>query len=337
MKRALSGLSVLAASSLYACSGMQSQLPSSSVSAAASAVQAVPAKKGTRCTKFEPFWNQHGSALAISSIDGGVCIVSQAQNHPLVGYVDASSFTGAVFVATDRADNLFVTSQGFWGIVSKYPKNSQTATATYYVPDNASGLAVSRKGDLAVLDSGGAEAAVYIFPPNSTQACTAVVGTNFGRSLSAVTYDRAGHIFVIGQDFSNTTHVGEITGGCNAKKIKDLNLQVKFAVYGLQVDSSGNLDVLDLSTTPPQIDVFAGSSSAPGSTVVLKDATPQNLGAIAFASAGDIYLSDFGSGTVREYRYPQGSTSISTFVPFGGLYNPLGIAAFPPVTPGAHS
>jgi hypothetical protein len=331
MKRLFPRLAAAVALALSACTGMQTHLPPSPSSGAFTG--SADRTDITRCDKQIPFWNKNtGPTLAIA----GTCIFSQGSKHAVRGYIPDSSDTGDVFDAADAAGNLYITGKGFWGVINIYAKGNLNPKTTLYVPDNATGVAVSQQGYIAVLDSGAAQAGVYIFPPNATQACTVIMGTDFGRYLSAVTYDRTGRLFVIGQDYNQKNSVGEAVGGCKAKKIKNLNLQVKLPFFGLQIDTKGNLAVLDQGTTPPQVDVFTGKNTVPSSTVVLSDATPENLGAFTFVSPNHIWLCDFGAGVAREYAYPKGGNSINVFAPFSEGSG-IALAASPPIIPGRSS
>jgi hypothetical protein len=128
--------------------------------------------------------------------------------------------------------------------------------------------------------------------------------------------------------------IGQITGGCKAKKIRLLTTSNTLIWGGgIKVDKSDRIAVLD-NTSSNVFSIFTYNQPVNGSLDPVS-ATPltgsQSPEGFAFlASGASLYTVDTGSDSLNEYAYPAGGAPEKTIAGFGF---PYGVAVTPALVP----
>jgi hypothetical protein len=170
---------------------------------------------------------------------------------------------------------------------------------------------------------------VTFYPKNSTKLCANIPSFY----LEADAFDAAGNLYVVG--INNNPNVGEVVGGCKAKKIKPLKTSNTIGFAGaIEIDKAGRIAILDdsagvISTyDPPK----HGSLGTPVSTTPLT--TLPCSSTFAFVASGkDLYAAD-QCGWSYEFDYPVGGAAENSLTkPPSGSPRAWGVAVTPPLVP----
>jgi len=261
---------------------------------------------------------------------GAVNIFPQAgTNQKMIGRITGLSKPQGL--ATDTNGNLFVANTGSANVRVYAPPYTKAATLTLDDSGHSPyGVAVSPLGVVAVTDLNGS---VSFFAKNATKACATVRDANFP-TIYYDAFDHNGNLYIDGASSANTipyTVDGEITGGCQAKKITLLlkrSISFAFPGGGVQIDKAHRIaiqhseDAIIETYNPPQ----NGALGNPVSTLHLNSGAAYDF---AFLASGtDLYNADCYyrqcSGALTLYDgYPETESAenvIHTNVdPTGGL------------------
>jgi sugar lactone lactonase YvrE len=288
-----------------------------------------------------------GKPLIFASTNGAgtVNIYLQSKGHKMVGQITNPS-GGASGLATDSAGNLYVGSPNNSGGNILVYAPPYTGAPQLTLNDSAGG-----PGAVAVSTAGVVAAANVCGPPNcstpgsitlygkaSTQPCATIVDPTHFAAFYGVTFDDRGNLYVGGYgSFSSgdVPAVGEIKGGCQAKKVALLSTTTALiASTPLHIDKADRIAIADryYSNTviidaynPPKHGSF-------GSPVTSTTLTLSQQNDFAFVASGrDLYFTDTANQRIYKYDYPEGGAAESSIQVSGGqLY---GVAVTPPLVP----
>jgi hypothetical protein len=275
-----------------------------------------------------------GSCSAgLSNTDGGdVDIYLQGGKNKMVGQV--TGFCSPAGLATDAAGNLYVADEGHSAVPIYAPPYTGAPALT--LDDTGAmpyDVAVSPKGVVGVvnIDTGN----VKFYDKNSSSPCATVSDPNFFASNGG--FDKNGNLYIdgFGGPPSYNSAIGEIKGGCHAKKIIPLTTTNMLGFLGdIRVDRVGHVAVYDdhesggtvIDTyTPPK----QGSLGSPVSTISLSGLLHSY--AFTFRGSGtEVYVGAANSESyeVVSFGYPGGGEK-KAFNAGGGT----GMAATPPLIP----
>ena len=178
---------------------------------------------------------------------GAVNIFPQAgTNQKMIGQITGLSKPQGL--ATDTNGNLYVADTSSANVRVYAPPYTKAATLTLDDRGHSPyGVAVSPLGVVAVTDLNGS---VSFFAKNATKACATVSDRNFP-TIYYDAFDHNGNLYIDGAqsvivNSTQDTVVGEITGGCQAKKIALLlKPQVAYAIPGggVQIDKAHRIAI----------------------------------------------------------------------------------------------
>lgn len=270
---------------------------------------------------------------------GAVGIFPQAgTNQKMIGQI--TGLTKPQGLATDTNGNLYVANSGSANVRVYAPPYSKAATLTLDDRGHSPyGVAVSPLGVVAVTDLHGS---VSFYAKNATKACATVSDRNFP-TIYYDAFDHNGNLYIDGAQSvvgsTQYTVVGEITGGCQAKKIALLlKPQISYAIPGggVQIDKEHRIaiqhtdDATIETYNPPQ----NGTLGNPVSILDLKAGAAYDF---AFLASGtELYNADCYyrqcSGALTLYDgYPE--TEPAENVIYTGHGPSGGLAATPPLVP----
>lgn len=275
--------------------------------------------------------------------NGAVDIYLQAnKDQKMAGQITGLGPSG---LASDTGGNLYVGNyvSGVSNILVYAPPYTGPPQAA--LDDSGSyddGVAVSAAGVVAAANQCDAPNCsstgnVTLYAKNSSMPCATVADpTNFPHPVWDA-FDRNGNLYVEGFTSGGNTVIGEVKGGCKAKKLGLLTVGTAPSfVSGIQVDKahriallttgSSTYDVLNLYKAPKH-----GSLGNPVLSTQLM-IPPSVDGPIAFALSATnahVYTVDAGSVFLMDkYAFPRGGTSEKTIV--GGW---AAVAVTPPAVP----
>ncbi len=242
--------------------------------------------------------------------------------RPIATISDGISHPGGL--ATDAKGNLYVddTSQynGHW-VVQFYPPGATSPGKTYTKDlSTPSDTVVAKDGTIYTANfNNSAEGWVAVYPKGDVSKEYRL--SDFGGGAPVfVTLDRQQNLYV----------AYEAGGGSGVKKYKPgvktgRDLKLNFGDGGgIQVDSSGNIIVVQQSE-PPAILIFPPGKTQPSRTITLPNGgEPFNIALNADDSA--LFASDSIGNVVDRFAYPSG---VFQYFLAGGFSNPEGIATVP--------
>lgn len=306
-------LAALAVVALAGCGGGSVTIPAASgAHAAGASVARNPARAPSTLTQlFVP--DATGAHVDVYDTSGNLqYAVPVPGDQPESLTTDA---TGALYVAlTDRsAVALFARpANGKYVLLSdsgNYPVAAAVAPKSLLV-------AVAN-----ILSTSGGPGSVSFYERGKTKACANVSdATNFARVYFEA-FDANGNLFVDGASAAGRTTVGEIAGGCGAKKIQPLVLKGVTLQFpgGVAVNVKNQIVVGDQQAGV--LYTFAqpkgGSLGKPLATTPLRSG-----GTVGFAltkNGTDLWAAS-GYPGISEYAYPAGGTPVKSLaVGYGGI------------------
>jgi hypothetical protein len=292
---------------------------------------------------------------------GTVNVYLQKDKNKMVGQIASPGGSG---IATDSSRNLYVansTASYVDNILVYAPPYTGspmlTLDDTGYFPFAA---AISPEGVVGVLNycnspsCNPSTANVVFYAKNATTPCAMVADpTNFGY-LESSGFDKRGTLFIDGMTSSGQSTIGEVRGGCKAKKIALLTMANPVKVPGgIHVDKADRIAIFvpipghraepdrlrrrfDSGSNQPAIYTYLhpklhslGNSI---STTPLMGAALGCVDEFAFlASGAKLYLADFCDGVASEYDYPAGGAAEKTITVEAN--EPASVAVTPPLVP----
>ncbi len=267
-----------------------------------------------------------------------VNIYQQRRKNNLVGQITDLAY--AQGLATDINRNLYIAdTYGPNVLVYPPPYDKVALTITAATNQEPVGVAVSSQGLVAVTNFSTTPSStlgtVTFYAKGMTKACATVSNSGLPRPVFDG-FDAKGNLYVDGgPGFGSGTQIGEVTGGCNAKKIRLLSTNNTITAPGsIKVDKQGRIAILQQSIAPVVIYTYnppkKGSLGAPVSTTPLTG-LDYGLGFAFRASGADLYAADSSGHAIDEYAYPAGGAAIKTFAVTGGF--PEDVAVTPPFVP----
>jgi hypothetical protein len=276
----------------------------------------------------------------VSDLNGGVVnIYLQSAGNKMVGQI--TKLNAPQGLATDTARNLYVVQVNNLDVTVYGPPYTKGAKATLtdpgYIPVD---VAVSRHGVVAVANQCSyptcGPGSVTLYAKNSTTACATVSdATNFTQVRYGA-FDAAGDLFIEGNNSSAKDVVGEITGGCKAKKIALLTTANALTWGGgVEIDKANRIALLDYDNSASAFTIFTYNQPIKGSlgssvstTTLTGSQTPEGFAFLA--SGANLYTVDPGIHGSNEYRYPIGGSPEKSI---SGLGFPYGVAVTPTLVP----
>jgi len=227
---------------------------------------------------------------------GAVDIFPQAgTNQKMIGQITGLSKPQGL--ATDPNANLYVANPGSANVLVYAPPYTKPPILTLNDSGHSPyGVAISPLGVVAVTDLNGS---VSFYPKHATKACATVSDRNFP-TIYYDAFDHYGNLYIDGAqnvivNSSQDTVVGEITGGCQAKKIALLlKPESSYAIPGggVQIDKAHRIAIqhasgADIRTyNPPQ----NGTLGNPVSILDLKAGSAFDF--VFLASGTELYNAD---------------------------------------------
>jgi hypothetical protein len=277
----------------------------------------------------------------VSDLDEGVVnIYLQRAANKMVGQI--TNLNAPQGIAADTARNLYIVEVNNLDVSVYAPPYTNGAklklTDPGYIPVD---VAVSRHGVVGVANQCSypscGPGSITLYAKDSTTPCATVIdATNFAQVRYAA-FDAAGDLFIEGNNSSARYVVGEITGGCKAKKMKLLTTTNTLQWGGgVQIDKTDRVALLDYDSSPGAFTIFTynqpqkGSLGSAVSTTTLTDSqTPEDFAFLA--SGANVYTVDPGIPGSNEYSYSAGGLPERTIS--GGFQFPYGVAVTPPIVP----
>ena len=250
-----------------------------------------------------------------------VGIFLQGGENKMVGQV--SGFQLADALATDTARDLYVVDYFADNVTVYAPPYTDGPKLTFQPGRYPGNIAVSRQGTVAVqtctiLSGSQCGPGVLFFAAGSTTPCATVRDQDIGYAG----FDRKGNLYTVGRNSSNTTVVGKIDGGCNAKRVRTLTINNTIGFPGdIEVDKAGRIAILDSSYNDAVIDTYnppkRGSLGSPISITPLT--VPYYAGPFIFQASGRglwLLYQTYGSSseTASEYAYPAGGAAQKSII-----------------------
>ena len=251
-----------------------------------------------------------------------VNIFLQARKNKMVGQITALNEPNVL--ATDAAGNLYITNENGANVPIFAPPYTGapklTLDDTGYFPF---GVAVSPRGVVGVANVCTApscplsSANVTLYAKNSTTPCATVADPAAFRYIYNDAFDDKGNLYIVGDNTSNASVIGEVTGGCKAKAIMLLTTGNPISLAGaIHVDRADRIAILQGESGQQTIDAYnAPQMGSLGYPVVTCHLTPLNgypnaIVDFAFRTTGhDLYALAANGGNsyvVAKYDYPAG-------------------------------
>lgn len=235
-------------------------------------------------------------------------------------------------IATDAQETLYVADSSN---VLVYAKPYTSLTSTLNDPNGQPvGVAVSPAGLVGVSniqDTGGAYGSVSIFAKGATSPCVTDLQSPFLQNAFFDAFDAAGNLYFDGIDPVGRVFIGELSGGCNAKKIKTLTTSNTLGFPGGVQVVDGHLLIEDQRNKAIYTYALPKGSSlgAPTATTTLSSTGDP----IGFAMRRDDHRAWVADATqfanATEYTYPGGSVLNNAYAE----WVILGIAVNPAASP----
>jgi len=276
----------------------------------------------------------------ISDLDEGVVnIYLQSAKNKMVGQI--TKLNAPQGLATDTSRNLYIVEVNNLDVSVYAPPYTNgtklTLTDPGYIPVD---VAVSRHGVVAVANQCSypscGPGSITLYAKNSTTACATVIdATNFAQVRYGA-FDAAGDLFIEGNNSSSRIVVGEITGGCKAKKMKLLTTTNTLTWGGgIKIDKANRIALLDYDSSASAFAIFTYNQPQKGSlgtsvstTALTGSQTPEGFAFLA--SGANLYTVDPGIPGSNEYSYPAGGSPEKTI---SGFQFPYGVAVTPTLVP----
>lgn len=251
---------------------------------------------------------------AIAPKNSEVHVYPLAGEHQLeIAHIDHQP--AAHGITTDRAGNLYVavSARAEVRVYAPMTKKPFLTLKDRVGTDFPWGVAVSRAGDVAVTNnisfSPYRESNVSFFHAGAaTPYATFTNATSF-YICEWDAYDEAGNLYVIGQSADGKATLGEISGGGNGRKLRNLHVTGLSRQLGaIQVDAAG--DVAVAQTT--RITVFAPHSNRLLRTISYGRGVDAK-GLVLTPSGAEFYIANdrLNPAQLWEYHYPAGGTPIN--------------------------
>jgi hypothetical protein len=274
-----------------------------------------------------------------------VDIYLQGADNKLVGQITGLDYPFAV--ATDAARNLYVVNEYRLGVQVYAPPYTNGPAYSLDTGDyRADYVGVSSKGVVGVLNYCTEPncfpytSYVAFFAPNSTTPCATVQADASVEYLGLGSFDRQGDFFVNGIAANGGSSLGEIKGGCAAKKMTALTAgddnEWFGAIHVNKMDQPSIPDTDPPGSGPVVLYTYAGASKGSlGNPIATTMVEGQNrvdiLEDFAFQGSGEnFYLPDTSGENVSEYAYPAGGTAERT-IHLGSGHIAYGLAVTPPL------
>jgi hypothetical protein len=271
-----------------------------------------------------------------------VNIYLQRGKNKMVGQI--TGLNGAFGLATDTARNLYVATYDP-DVLVYAPPYTQAPTLLNDPGYGPNGVSISRLGVVGVANfcnypscANGTGSVTFFAKKSPTPCVTVSDATNFA-TVTGDAFDDKGILYITGLNSSGSTTVGEISGGCSAKKITLLTTTNSITGFGdVQINKADGIAVLNAGSgsSDRQIDTYARPKSGSlGSPVSITPLT-SSFAPVVFAfvaSGADLYTAEEGPsshGFSNKYDYPAGGVAENAFA-VGGI--PQGVAVTPPLVP----
>jgi hypothetical protein len=285
---------------------------------------------------LSPNANSEPLVFVSDNLNGVVNIYLQRPGHRMVGQI--TGLLAPNGITTDAAANLYVPNDGGSNVLVYAPPYSGPPALTLRDPAfHPTDAAVSRQGVVAVANvcptsnCAAGPGNVRFYARKANRPCATVTdATNFA-SVDFDAFDDAGNLYINGFSAASKVTVGEVSGGCRAKKITLLTTK-NTLVYpgGIQIDKLRRIAIQNGSA---EIDTYRapvrGALGKPVLRIPLANSFAVDFAFLA--SGGDLYTAEQSNpGVSSEYDYPAGGAAERT-ISVGG--RPLGVAVTPPLLP----
>jgi hypothetical protein len=283
----------------------------------------------------------------VSNVDAeNVNIYLQGGTNKLVGQI--TGLSNPYEISTDKAANLYVANENSPYLQIYAPPYTGTPTTLDDANYEPSQVGVAPDGTIGIANycletsCGGGTSSVVFFAPHSTTPCAIVPAAPEVNFLLFGSFDRHGNFFTDGLTKAKTTILGEITGGCKAKKMSVLTVDNSFGIQGgIHANNLDQIVVLDTAppgNAPPTVFTYGQpikhDLGMPVSSTVLQDMPRTDVtDDFAFQANGkNIFVPDSTDGTANEYAYPAGGMPERT-IHVSHLVYVSGVAVTPPLMP----
>jgi DNA-binding beta-propeller fold protein YncE len=151
---------------------------------------------------------------------------------------------------------------------------------------------------------------VSFFHAGATTPYATFTNTTSFAECTWVAYDDAGNLYVVGQSAEGHGALGEIVGGGNGRKLRDLHVSgLSRSVGGVAVDASGDVVVAQAT----RLSVFAPHSNRLLRTITYGRGVNASKGLALTPSGTDFYIANnnLNPAQLWEYPYPNGGSPIN--------------------------
>jgi DNA-binding beta-propeller fold protein YncE len=219
-------------------------------------------------------------------------------------------------IATDRRGNLYVavSARAEVRVYAPLTKRPFLTLKDRVGTDFPWGVAVSGTGDVAVTNnvsfSPYRRSNVSFFHAGATVPYATFTNPIAFFICAWAAYDDAGNLYVVGQSDDGHATLGEIVGGGNGRKLRDLHVSgLARSIGSVQVDASGNVVVAQGS----RLSVFAPHSNRLLRTILYGRDANGSKGLVLTPSGDDFYVANdkLNPAQLWEYRYPSGGSPIN--------------------------
>ncbi|MFZ0031855.1 MAG: hypothetical protein WAK84_08280 [Candidatus Cybelea sp.] len=231
-----------------------------------------------------------------------------------IAHIDHLS--AAFGIATDRAGNLYVSvsARAEVRVYAPMTKEPFLTLKDRIGTDVPWGVAVSGTGDVAVANNISFQpyrpSHVSFFHAGATRPyATFTNRTSFALCVWDA-YDDAGNLYVVGQSADGHATLGDILGGGNGRKLRDLHISgLSRSVGGVEVDAAGDVVVAQAA----RLSVFAPHSNRLLRTIRYGRGVNASKGLALTPTGADFYIANnkLNPAQLWEYRYPTGGDAIN--------------------------